>query len=135
MWRALCTECAARRSLPVATVYSLLSLFEKMITSVHLLLSLRRFQNPWCQRATSTLSGPTRTDSKERSTLRIWAECGPARRLREILKSQVDLTPPFGGSHRWWNMVLVSCHCHSLPLLRESPSCTHLAISSSSLPL
>jgi pyruvate formate lyase activating enzyme len=25
-------------------------------------------ENPWCQRATSTLSGPTRTDSKERIT-------------------------------------------------------------------
>jgi hypothetical protein len=45
MWRALCTECA-----------------------VHRLLSLLRFQNPRCQRATSTLSGPTRTDSKERIT-------------------------------------------------------------------
>jgi hypothetical protein len=68
MWRAFCTECAASCSLPFATVYSLRSLFEKMGTSVHRLLSLLRFQNPLCQRATSTLSGPTRRDSKERIT-------------------------------------------------------------------
>jgi pyruvate formate lyase activating enzyme len=34
----------------------------------HGVLSLLRFQNPRCQRATSTLSGPTRTDSRERIT-------------------------------------------------------------------
>src|SRR2546428_7753284 len=64
------------------------------------------------------------TTSQEHTPFTFLQESGqnrPARRLREILKSQVDLTPPFGGGHRRSNIVLISCHCHSLPLLRESP--------------
>jgi hypothetical protein len=45
---------------------------------------------------------------ERKNYIRIWAECRPARRLREILKSQVDLTPPFGGGHPRSNIVLVS---------------------------
>jgi hypothetical protein len=32
--------------------------------------------------------------------IRIWSKCRPACRLWEILKSQVDFAPPFGGYHR-----------------------------------
>jgi len=67
-----------------------------MITSVHRLLSLLRFQEPLCQRAASPYLGPTRNDF-ERRRHKVWAECRPARRLREILKSQVDLTAPSVG--------------------------------------
>jgi hypothetical protein len=64
-----------------------------------------------------------------RGHIRIWTKYRPANCPGD---SQIAGRP---SPSLWWvchrrsNIVLVSCHCHSLPLLREYPSCTDFAIS------